>query len=310
MNAKLKGEPDGHQNILLAQIKYKLGMYPEATAHYLRALDAGVVSEHDQNDFITNILACSANDVTQADTVEETLNKMGHESASSSVYELFFNQSQSLLKCQLFEDAIKSFLKAHEVAVGENSFSSDHGRFLVQELHTLNSFYNGFNAIEYAKQSRFSLPKHLAHNNLVEVNMHALQDTYELNRAQFKELVGSLNWRKFAARILEQLKQDTKQNFTIEQQNLMEVNAIVALLRSHQFEQAREQWEKTAKRTMTPALRGIGAYFYLKVKKYEEALKLIESSDDTFSVFLRAHILLATKRSKDAIAHLIEASSK
>ena len=64
------------------------------------------------------------------------------------------------------------------------------------------------------------------------------------------------------------------------------------------------------KRTMTPALRGIGAYFYLKDKKYEEALQLIDSADDTFSVFLRAHILLATKRSKDAIQYLIEASSK
>jgi len=77
LNQKLKTEPDGHHNILLAQIKYKLGMYPEATAHYLRALDQDVVSEHDQTDFITNILACSANDVTQADLVEETLNKMG-----------------------------------------------------------------------------------------------------------------------------------------------------------------------------------------------------------------------------------------
>jgi hypothetical protein len=53
---------------------------------------------------------------------------------------------------------------------------------LIQELHTLNSFYNGFNSIEYLKQARFSLPKGLAHNNLVEVNIHALQDTYDLNR--------------------------------------------------------------------------------------------------------------------------------
>jgi hypothetical protein len=53
---------------------------------------------------------------------------------------------------------------------------------LIQELHTLNSFYNGFNSIEYLKQARFSLPKGLAHNNLVEVNIHALQDTYDLNK--------------------------------------------------------------------------------------------------------------------------------
>ena len=87
----------------------------------------------------------------------------------------------------------------------------------------------------------------------------------------------------------------------------MEVNAIVALLRSHQFELARQQWEKTDKRT--PALKGIGAYFYLKDKKYEEALKLIEVTD-TFTCFLRSHILLAMKRPKDAIQNLIQASGK
>jgi hypothetical protein len=53
------------------------------------------------------------------------------------------------------------------------------------------------------KQARFSLPKSLLHNNLVEVNIHALQDTYDLNKTQFKELVGNLNWRKFSQRILE-----------------------------------------------------------------------------------------------------------
>lgn len=90
----------------------------------------------------------------------------------------------------------------------------------------------------------------------------------------------------------------------------MEVNAIVALLRSHQFELAREQWDKTDKNTVMPALKGIGAYFYLKDKKYEEALQMITKAEqnDTFTIFLRSHILLAMKKPKEAIMNLIEAS--
>jgi len=79
-----------------------------------------------------------------------------------------------MLKQQLFDDSIQSLLKAHELAVKENNYAGDQARFLVQELHTLNSFYSGFNTIEYLKQSKFSLPKSLLHNNLVEVNIHAL----------------------------------------------------------------------------------------------------------------------------------------
>jgi predicted negative regulator of RcsB-dependent stress response len=90
----------------------------------------------------------------------------------------------------------------------------------------------------------------------------------------------------------------------------MEVNAIVALFRSHQFDLARQQWEKTANNTKAPALRGIGAYFYLKDKKYDEALELIKAeSNDTFTVFLRSHILLAQKKPKEAIENLMAFSS-
>jgi hypothetical protein len=48
----------------------------------------------------------------------------------------------------------------------------------------------------------------------------------------------------------------------------MEVNAIVALLLSHQFDQAREQWLTTSKTNNHPSLNGIGAYFYLKDKDF------------------------------------------
>ena len=42
----------------------------------------------------------------------------------------------------------------------------------------------------------------------------------------------------------------------------------MALLRSLQVDQAREQWLQTSKTNDHPSLKGIGAYFYLKDKEY------------------------------------------
>ena len=39
-----------------------------------------------------------------------------------SIYELFFNQSQGLLKKQMFGDSIKTLLKSHELANEEQSY--------------------------------------------------------------------------------------------------------------------------------------------------------------------------------------------
>jgi len=44
----------------------------------------------------------------------------------------------------------------------------------------------------------------------------------------------------------------------------MEVNSIIALLRSHQFDQARKEWERVSSNNNHYALKGIGAYFHLK----------------------------------------------
>jgi hypothetical protein len=44
----------------------------------------------------------------------------------------------------------------------------------------------------------------------------------------------------------------------------MQVNLIVALIKSHQFDEARKQWEKVSAKNDHYALKGIGAYFYLK----------------------------------------------
>ena len=72
--------------------------------------------------------------------------------------------------------------------------------------------------------------------------MTAMRNRYNLNEAQFKGLIGNLNWKKFSERIQAQLAQNTL--LTHEQKSLMEVNAIVSLLLSHQFDAARTLWRK------------------------------------------------------------------
>jgi len=68
----------------------------------------------------------------------------------------------------------------------------------------------------------------------------------------------------------------------------MEVNAIVALLLSHQFDEAKNQWKKIRKVNKHSAIKGIGVYFSLKDKEFEDALKLIIDEKDAYSVFLRS----------------------
>lgn len=148
------------------------------------------------------------------------------------------------------------------MAKEDGSEQQDQTRFKVQEIHTLNSFYKDLNSIEYPDKSKFQLPKSLKHENLVEINMNAFQETYELDKQYFKELIGNLNWHKFGDRIQSQLANN--QNLTSEQKKLMQVNLIVAQIRSHQFEQARKDWEKISAANDHYALKGVGAYFYLK----------------------------------------------
>jgi hypothetical protein len=68
---------------------------------------------------------------------------------------------------------------------------------------------------------------------------------------------------------------------------MMEVNLIVALIRSNQFDQAKREWDKLKDRNIV-ALKGIGAFFALREKKFDEAIQLVKSSKDSYSVFLLA----------------------
>ena len=52
---------------------------------------------------------------------------------------------------------------------------------------------------------------------------------------------------------------------------MMEVNLIVALIRSNQFDQAKREWDKLKDRNIV-ALKGIGAFFALREKKFDEAI--------------------------------------
>ena len=65
----------------------------------------------------------------------------------------------------------------------------------------LNHLYHDINALEYPTSATFTLPKTIKHENLVEINMNAFQETFELDKERFKELLGNLNWKKFSERI-------------------------------------------------------------------------------------------------------------
>ena len=69
----------------------------------------------------------------------------------------------------------------------------------------INCFQSVFNSIEYIPYSSFILPRNMAQNNLIDQNMTAMRNRYNLNQAQFKELIGNLNWKRFSERIQAQL---------------------------------------------------------------------------------------------------------
>lgn len=132
---------------------------------------------------------------------------------------------------------------------------------------------SGFSQVDYKAKSKFVLKKSLKNNILIEVNMSALSQTYDLDEDLFKDTIGNLNWKKFSERLSDQL--NTNANLTFQQRQLLEVNQIVALILAEQFEQAREEWQKKTKSNNHPAMRVIDACFYLKDKEYEKALMMM-----------------------------------
>jgi hypothetical protein len=66
----------------------------------------------------------------------------------------------------------------------------------------LNSLLSsGFSQVDYKAKSKFILSKSLKNQILIEVNMNALSQTYDLDEDLFKESIGHLNWKKFSERL-------------------------------------------------------------------------------------------------------------
>ena len=74
-------------------------------------------------------------------------------------------------------------LQAYEKAQAEGCNLKELTRFKTQELHIINQFQQFFNNIDYVPNSSFILPRNMVQNNLVESNMTAMKDRYELNQS-------------------------------------------------------------------------------------------------------------------------------
>jgi len=137
------------------------------------------------------------------------------------------------LKQYLYSTALDTLLRSYAMAKEEGQMTQgDLLRFKVAELHSLCNFYNEYNSICFPEDARISVPKSIKNENLIEVNLNAFQETYEMKKEIFKEVLGNLNWSKFSERIRAQLK--SNQNLTAEQKKILEVNSIVALIKAHQ----------------------------------------------------------------------------
>lgn len=183
----------------MAQVLYKLGNFEEALD-----LFSGPNSElygdiGDQvDDLCTNIAACAANQASVSDKCKKIFSEFEGQLES---FEFDFNSSLVNLKLQDFSGAITSLLQSFDKAQKEDCGVKELTRFKVQELHMMNCFQVVFNNIEYVRNSSFILPRNMTQNNLVETNMTALHNRFELNANQFKELIGNLNWKRFSERI-------------------------------------------------------------------------------------------------------------
>ena len=96
--------------------------------------------------------------------------------------------------------------QAYDKANADGSLSDDQIRFKVQEMHYLNELYNQYQNISYKTDAQkgetwFEFSKGIKNNIFIELNINALGEVYNLNAGIFKDVIGSLNWKKFAARL-------------------------------------------------------------------------------------------------------------
>ena len=71
-------------------------------------------------------------------------------------------------------------------------------------MHFLSNLINQYSNISYNTQDEvcwFDFSKTIRNNILIELNINALSEIYDLNTTIFKDVIGSLNWKKFGERI-------------------------------------------------------------------------------------------------------------
>lgn len=73
-------------------------------------------------------------------------------------------------------------------------------KFKIQELHILNNLKRSFSDVKY-NGNVFDISRKVKNNNLVETNMSALTEVYDIDPQFFKDTIGTLNWKKFGERI-------------------------------------------------------------------------------------------------------------
>lgn len=233
---------------LFAGINYKLSEYQKSVQAYQSVLQdhRGDLEAEDVSDILVNYLACQS---SQATTSLEEVNKLVSDyQGAAETYEYLFNLSQIYLKLGENETAYKFLKEAHDKAVQEDSFKDEQVRFKVQEMHFLNEIHAHYSSIHYSteqNQTWFEFSKTIRNNILVELNISALSDVYALNSTVFKEVIGSLNWKKFAERIKTQLKENLL--LTQNQRDTMQINAIICLIKANAFDEAKSLLEKTRK---------------------------------------------------------------
>ena len=98
-------------------------------------------SDDEVADILTNLLAIAANAEDLIMPVERLIEGFNFQ----RTYEYFFNYSQVQMKQELYQDAFHSFIKSFNMAKEDGTEQSDLPRFKIQEIHTLNSFYQDFN---------------------------------------------------------------------------------------------------------------------------------------------------------------------
>lgn len=92
----------------------------------------------------------------------------------------------------------------------------------------------------------------------------------------------------------------------------MQVNAIISLVKSNSFEEAKSLLVKTMKQPQfvdQPKFASIfttlQVLFLIKEKKIDEALKIV-TGKDVYSVLLKVQLLLDAKRQKECVTTLID----